>query len=70
MPLFCETVRDYAPGIAVISGIIFAVTWGNPFAKLTAKITSPLLGASIVGMGFGMNLITVLRAGMSGMVYT
>ncbi len=70
VPWAVEPTRDYAPGIAVLAGIAFAVFWGNPFSKITSKITSTLLGATIVGMGFGMNLVSVLRAGANGIVYT
>ena len=70
VPWLWSPARDWASGIAVITGIVFAVCWGNPFSKYTAKITSPLLGASIVGMGCGMNLIKVLYAGASGFFYT
>ena len=70
VPWFWSPARDWASGIAVLTGIVFAVTWGNPFAKYTAKITSPMLGATIVGMGCGMNLIKVLHAGVSGFIYT
>ncbi len=70
VPWCCPAVRNHAPGVAVIAGIIFAVTIGNPFAAVTGKLTSTLLGAAIVGMGFGMNLMDVLRAGGSGIVYT
>lgn len=70
VPWAVPATRDYAPGIAVIAGIIFAVSWGNPYSAVTAKLTSTLLGASIVGMGFGMNLIDVLRAGANGLIYT
>ena len=70
VPYFWSPAKDFAPGLAVITGIIFAVTWGNPFSKFTAKITSPMLGASIVGMGCGMNLIEVLQAGAHGLIYT
>ena len=70
VPWACPVLRNYAPGVAVIAGVIFAVTYGNPFASVTGKLTSTLLGASIVGMGFGMNLVDVLRAGANGMIYT
>lgn len=70
VPMFYRPLGDYAPGAAVICGIIFAVTIGNPFAKLTSKYTSTLLGLAIVGMGCAMNLIVVLKAGASGFVYT
>lgn len=70
VPWISKPVRDYAPGVAVLAGIIFAVVIGNPFQKYTGKMTSHLLGATIVGMGFGMNLIEVLKAGANGIIYT
>ena len=70
VPWLWSPARDWAPGSAVLVGIIFSVCWGNPFARYTSKFTSQLLGATIVGMGFGMNLIEVLRAGGHGFVYT
>ena len=70
VPWIWSPARDYAPGLAVITGIVFSVAFGNPFKEYTSKITSNLLGASIVGMGFGMNLVKVLQAGANGIVYT
>lgn len=70
VPCFWSPARDWAPGLAVLIGIVFSVTWGNPFSEYTSKITSNLLGLTIVGMGFGMDLIDVLRAGGNGFVYT
>ncbi|NLZ63261.1 MAG: putative sulfate exporter family transporter [Lentisphaerae bacterium] len=70
IPWLVPWTRDYAPGIAVVTGIAYSVLWGNPFAALTGKYTSTLLGLAIVGMGCGMNLINVLRAGANGFVYT
>lgn len=70
VPWIWAPARDWAPGIAVLAGIVFSVAWGNPFASYTSKITSNLLGATIVGMGFGMNLIDVLRSGANGFLYT
>ncbi len=70
VPWIWTPARDWAPGIAVLAGIIFSVAWGNPFAQQTAQMSSRLLGAAIVGMGFGMNLTDVLRAGANGFLYT
>ncbi|MBR7103761.1 MAG: putative sulfate exporter family transporter [Lentisphaeria bacterium] len=70
VPWLWTPARDYAPGAAVVAGILFSLFWGNPFAGITGKLTSPLLGAAIVGMGCGMNLMEVLRAGASGIIYT
>lgn len=70
VPWLVPAARDYAPGIAVLAGIVFAVTVGNPFPRVTAKMTPLLLGWTIVGMGCGMNLMDVLRAGSNGVLYT
>ena len=61
---------NYAPGAAVFAGIIFAVLWGNPFAGITGKLSSQLLGTAIVLMGFGMDLKKVLSAGAEGFICT
>lgn len=70
VPWCVPGVRDHAPGVAVILGIIFAVTLGNPFRHITSKLSSTLLGVAIVGLGFGMNIVEVFRAGASGFVFT
>ncbi len=70
VPWLWAPARNYAPGIAVVTGVLYAVFIGNPSLKVTSKLTSRLLGAAIVGMGFGMNLVDVLRAGAGGFGYT
>lgn len=70
LPMVFSGLRSHAPGAAVIVGAVFAIFIGNPFSKFTSKVVSPMLGAAIVGMGFGMNLFAVLRAGADGLVYT
>lgn len=70
VPCVSKTAGNWAPGIAVLAGIIFSTVWGNPFLQYTSKLTSTLLGATIVGMGFGMNLLDVLRSGANGFLYT
>lgn len=70
LPCFSKTAGHYAPGLAVVCGIAFSVLWGNPLARLTAKLTPHLLAVSIVLMGFGMDLFGVLRAGVNGIIYT
>ena len=54
----------------MVSGVVYAMLFGNPFLAQTSKLSSTLLGIAIVGMGFGMNLIKVLKAGADGMVLT
>ena len=70
VPWIWSPARNYAPGLAVLTGILFSVVCGNPFIKHTSKITSNLLGATIVGMGFGMNFTDVMKAGGNGFLYT
>lgn len=63
-------LNNYASGAAVLAGAIFAWLLGNPLREHSTKLVHPLLGWAIVGMGFGMNLPAVLRAGAGGILYT
>lgn len=65
--LFCLTPWC-SPPIALALGLVLALTIGNPFR--TAKLTKLLLQASVVGLGFGMNLQKVLEAGRAGVLFT
>lgn len=64
------TVILKSPPIALALGLGFGLGFTNPFAKQTKSFSKTLLQASVVGLGFGMNLRDVLRAGSSGFVYT
>ncbi|MBX9836932.1 MAG: putative sulfate exporter family transporter [Silvanigrellaceae bacterium] len=44
--------------------------FGNPYPEKTKFIASKLLTWSIIGLGFGMNLLTVAKVGFSGVGYT
>jgi len=59
-----------SPPLALVLGLIFAFTVGNPFAKETVKYTKILLQASVVLLGFGMNLTAVYQAGKQGILFT
>jgi uncharacterized integral membrane protein (TIGR00698 family) len=59
-----------SPPVALAIGLVFGLIFTNPFPAQTRKISKILLQASVVGLGFGMNLHEVLRAGRSGFVYT
>ena len=65
--LFCLTPWC-SPPIALALGLAFALTVGSPFK--TSKATKILLQASVVGLGFGMNLQRVLTAGRTGILFT
>lgn len=58
------------PPVALLAGFILSFTIGNPFHKQTKKITSFLLQASVVGLGFGMNVGEALEVGKTGFLFT
>jgi len=59
-----------SPPLALAIGLVLGLTVGSPFHHETKRVTTMLLQASVVGLGFGMNLNQVLKAGRSGFVYT
>jgi uncharacterized integral membrane protein (TIGR00698 family) len=59
-----------SPGVALLIGIALALSIGNPYPLTTARITTPLLQISVVGLGAGMNLVEVGHAGVHGFFYT
>jgi len=65
-----KELAAYAPPLALALGIAIALTFGNPYARKTSKLTKLLLQASVVGLGFGMNLQKVVEAGRTGILFT
>jgi uncharacterized integral membrane protein (TIGR00698 family) len=59
-----------SPPVALAMGLVFGLTLPHPYDDEAKKFSKFLLQASVVGLGFGMNLHQVLRAGSSGFVYT
>lgn len=60
----------FSAPVALLSGVLFAILFGNPYLARTQKITHKLLQYSVIGLGFGMNAVTALQAGKSGFFYT
>jgi uncharacterized integral membrane protein (TIGR00698 family) len=59
-----------SPPVALAGGLIYGFSFLHPF-HVEAKILSKLLlQASVVGLGFGMDLQQVMQAGRSGFIYT
>ena len=56
--------------MALALGLALGLTVGNPYGHTTRLGTRYLLQASVVGLGFGMNLYQVISAGAHGFVYT
>jgi len=65
--LFCLTPWC-PPPLALALGLALALTLGSPYK--TGRQTRILLQASVVGLGFGMNLQKVVEAGRSGILFT
>ena len=59
-----------SPPMALVLGLIAAFTFGNPFPEQTKKATKVLLQSSVVLLGFGMNLTSVIKAGKDGVLFT
>ena len=59
-----------SPPIALCAGIIFGLAILHPFRTDSRALARFLLQASVVALGFGMNLHEVLKAGRSGFLYT
>ena len=59
-----------SPAVALLGGMAFALTIGNPYPLTTGRLVTPLLQISVIGLGAGMNLAEVGRAGAHGFVYT
>ncbi len=59
-----------SPPVALALGLVFGFVFPHPFDQSAKKLSRYLLQASVVGLGFGMNLHDVIRAGRNGFVYT
>jgi uncharacterized integral membrane protein (TIGR00698 family) len=59
-----------SPPIALTVGIIFGLSVSHPLPADSKDLSRFLLQASVVALGFGMNLHEVIKAGRSGFVYT
>src|ERR1700755_157634 len=58
------------PPVALLLGLGVALFVGHPFLHLNHKATHILLQVSVVGLGFGMNVSSALKAGGQGVLFT
>jgi uncharacterized integral membrane protein (TIGR00698 family) len=61
-----SAVPGVPPWAALLTGVAVALTLGNPHAPVTRRLTRLLLPAAVVGLGAGMDLRAVARAGVEG----
>ena len=66
---FAKNLVAYAAPAALLVGAAAALIAGNPFASFTKSFSKGLLQASVVLLGFSMDLKTVLETGRSGLLY-
>lgn len=59
-----------SPPLALLLGIVVAQFIGHPYLHLNHKATHLLLQISVVGLGFGMNIDTAMKAGRDGILFT
>ena len=61
---------NITPAFALFLGLFFAFVFECPYPKFNKKTSKYLLQASVVGLGFGMNLTESLKSGSEGMLFT
>jgi len=59
-----------SPPLALLGGLVYGLSLAHPFHIESKSLAKFLLQASVVGLGFGMNLHEVIQAGRSGFLYT
>lgn len=59
-----------SPPIGLLMGLIIAQFIGHPYLHLNHKATNVLLQISVVGLGFGMNVSSAIKAGKEGIIFT
>ena len=59
-----------SPPVALLAGTAFGFTFAHPYPLDSRNLSRFLLQASVVALGFGMNLHQVLHAGKAGFLYT
>jgi uncharacterized integral membrane protein (TIGR00698 family) len=59
-----------SPPLALAAGLIYGFSFVHPFHLEAKMLSKLLLQASVVGLGFGMDLQQVMQAGRSGFLYT
>ena len=66
----CCATSFVSPPIALFAGLALALTIGAPFSTFNKNVSKYLLQISVVGLGFGMNLLDSVKTGSDGMFFT
>lgn len=68
--LVCSASGWVSPPVALGLGLVFGLTFENPYPEQSRQVAKLLLQGSVIALGFGMDLRDVLRAGRNGFIYT
>lgn len=69
--IFVESFCSWlTPPVVLFLGLAFALCFGEAYPKFNKKMSKYLLQASVVGLGFGMNVNAALASGREGMLFT
>jgi uncharacterized integral membrane protein (TIGR00698 family) len=66
--LLATLAPQVSVAMALLLGILMALTVGNPFPFLNNNVATHILKVSVVGLGFGMNADSVIEAGQGGLL--
>ncbi|UYM17412.1 YeiH family protein [Endozoicomonas euniceicola] len=69
LSLIC-LLTSISSAVALLLGIILAVSLGNPCIKLAQRVIGLLLKFSVVGLGFGMSVQQAIDASQNGFLLT
>lgn len=56
--------------VALVLGVIFALTFGATYESFTKLMSKKMLQYSVIGLGFGMNVNAAIASGREGMLFT
>ena len=59
-----------SPPVALVAGLVIAQWVGHPYIHLNHKATHVLLQLAVIGLGFGMDIRTAVKAGEQGLLFT
>jgi uncharacterized integral membrane protein (TIGR00698 family) len=59
-----------SPPLALLAGLVYGLSFEHPYHLDSKQLSKFLLQASVVALGFGMDLRQVVHAGKGGFVYT
>src|ERR1700751_2960594 len=68
--IILAAVGILSPPMALVAGLIFGLTVTHPMPRESQSVAKFLLQASVVFLGFGMNLGEVVHAARDGFLYT